>query len=108
MLCRGVRRDHLVLREFDPSRHVADVAFTRGWPLYRAIDFGFSSPMVCLWIQVSPAGCVHVLGEYVMPRRAISQHARAILAMDPARYVAATYVDPAGKQKESTSGMACT
>ena len=108
MLCRGVRRDHLVLREFDPARHIADVGFNRAWPLYRAMDFGFSSPMVCLWLQVTPAGCVHVLNEYVQPRRAISQHAKAILGMDPARPVAATYVDPAGKQKESTSGMACT
>ncbi len=108
MLCCGVRRDHLVLREFDPSRHVADVPFNRAWPLYRAIDFGYRSPMVCLWLQVTPAGCVHVLSEYVMERRAIGQHAKAILAMDPARPVAATYVDPAGRQKESTSGMACT
>ena len=108
MLCRGVRRDHLVLREFNPARHVGDVAYNRAWPLYRAMDFGFSSPMVCLWIQLSPAGCVHVLGEYVMERRAIGQHAKAILAMDPGKPVAATYVDPAGKQKESTSGVACT
>jgi hypothetical protein len=108
MLCRGVRRDRLVLREFDPARHIGEVAYNRAWPLYRAMDFGFTSPMVCLWLQVTPAGCVHVLSEYLMPRRAISQHAKAILAMDPGKPVTATYVDPAGKQKESTSGVACT
>lgn len=50
---------------------------------------------------------MHVLGEYVQARLPLGQHAVVILARDPGP-VAMTYVDPAGRQKESTSGAACT
>ena len=107
MLCHGVRRDWLVFPEFSAARHVREVAYVPDWPLYRAIDFGYRNPLVCLWLQVSPAGAVHVLQEYVASRRALGEHAKEILARDPGPAIA-TYVDPAGKAKEATSGAACT
>jgi len=107
MLCLGVRRDWLVFPEFDPMRHTANVNYTGDRPLYRAIDFGYRNPMVCLWLQVMADGTVHVLDEYVASRRALPEHAQEILARDMAP-AAATYVDPAGRQKEATSGAACT
>jgi len=107
MLCRGAQREYLVFEEFDPARHVAKVEYCRDWPLYRAIDFGYRSPLVCLWIQVTPGGRVHVLNEYFRCRVSLPAHAAEIKKRDlgPA---AATYVDPAGRHKESTSGAACT
>ena len=107
MLCRGAKRDWLVFGEFDPARHVADLPYVHDWPLYRAIDFGYRSPLVCLWIQLSPGGVVHVLDEYVRTQLPIARHAQEILKHGPGP-VEATYVDPAGRQKESTSGAACT
>jgi hypothetical protein len=107
MLCRGAVRDWLVFEEFRRSRHVDEVATRRDWPTFRAIDFGYRSPLVCLWIQLSPDGRVHVIDEYVRARRPLTQHATAILARDPAP-VQMTYVDPAGRQTEATSGAACT
>ncbi|MBI5722408.1 MAG: hypothetical protein HZA50_00475 [Planctomycetes bacterium] len=107
MLCLGARADWLVLPEFDAISHVRAVGHNPAWPLYRAIDFGYRSPMVCLWIQVSPAGEIHVLDEYVSVRRPLAEHASEILRRDPGP-VTATYVDPAGTQKEATSGAACT
>jgi len=107
MLCQGVRRDWLVFPEFAAAQHCREVEYVRDWPLYRAIDFGYRNPLVCLWLQVTPAGAVHVLQEYVASRRALSEHAKEILARDPGP-AAATYVDPAGKAKEATSGAACT
>ncbi len=107
MLCRGTQRDDAVFGQWDRAGHVGPVAYCADWPLYRAIDFGYTSPLVCLWIQVSPGGCVHVLDEYVQARLPLGQHAVVILARDPGP-VAMTYVDPAGHQKESTSGAACT
>lgn len=107
MLCRRARRDWLVLGEFDPARHVRPIAYCPDWPLYRAIDFGYRSPLVCLWIQLSPAGFVHVIQEYFCTRLAVDHHAVAIKNLDPGP-VTATYVDPAGRQKESTSGASCT
>ncbi|MFP4105102.1 MAG: hypothetical protein ACLFVU_03335 [Phycisphaerae bacterium] len=107
MLCRGAKRDWLVFREFDQSRHVREVSYVPDWPLYRAIDFGYRSPLVCLWVQLTPVGSVHVIGEYIQSHRPISHHAREMLRQDPGP-VRATYVDPAGRQREATSGVACT
>jgi len=107
MLCLGPKRDWCVFDQFDPAVHVAEVKYCPDWPLYRAIDFGYTAPLVCLWIQVSPDGVVHVIDEYARVRLAISQHAVEILKRDPGKVIT-TYVDPAGKARESTSGAACT
>lgn len=107
MLCRGASREWLVFGEFDPARHIRAVPTCPDWPTYRAIDFGYRSPLVCLWMQVTPGGRVHVVGEYVRARLPLATHAQAILERDPAP-VTMTYVDPAGRQRESTSGAACT
>jgi hypothetical protein len=107
MLCQGAQRDWLVLPEFDLARHVAPVRYNPAWPLYRAIDFGFTNPLVCLWLQVTPAGCVHVIQEYSAARVALEQHADEIKRQGPDKGVAATYVDPAGNSMES-NGKSCT
>lgn len=107
MLCRGPQRQWLVFEEFDPGVHVRAVEYCPEFPLFRAIDFGYSSPLACLWIQLTPGGGVHVIDEYIQSRLPITMHAAEILRRDPG-VVQMTYVDPAGKQKESTSGAACT
>jgi len=60
MLCLRPRADRLVFAEFEPGRHVAPVGYDAGLPLYRAIDFGYANPFVCLWVQMAgepgPAG----------------------------------------------------
>ena len=107
MLCRGAARHDLVFQEFGPAVHVQAVDWTGEWPTYRAIDFGYRSPLVCLWIQISPGGAVHVLEEYVRTQLPIARHAAEILRRDRTPVVM-TYVDPAGRQREATSGSACT
>jgi len=107
MLCKGPHREFLVFGEFDRCRHVKALRWRPEWPTYRAIDFGYRNPLVCLWIQLTPSGCVHVLDEYVRARLPVARHADEILKRDPGP-VAMTYVDPAGRQRESTSGAACT
>jgi len=59
MLCRRPRADGLVFAEFDLRRHVAPVSYAAHLPLYRALDFGYANPFVCLWVQVE--------GEVVWP-----------------------------------------
>jgi len=107
MLCLGARREQMVFGEFDPDVHVADVAYCADFPTYRAIDFGYASPFVCLWIQLTPGGEVHVIDEYVQARRPLAQHAVEILRRDFGP-VEIAYVDPAGRAREATSGAACT
>jgi len=52
MLCIRPSAEVLVFNEFDPRRHVAPLAYNPALPLYRAIDFGYANPFVCLWVQV--------------------------------------------------------
>jgi hypothetical protein len=106
MLCKGARNDWLVFQEFDPALHVRTFEHVPDWPQYRAIDFGYTDPLVCLWIQVSPGGCVQVIDEYVQTRRSLEQHAPVIRGRHPWP-VRMTFVDPSGTAKESTSGKAC-
>jgi hypothetical protein len=64
MLCIRPSADGLVFDEFDPRRHVAPVAYNPGLPLYRAIDFGYANPFVCLWVQVDGDAPYLAPGEY--------------------------------------------
>ena len=107
MLCRGPQRQYAVFDEFDATKHVKPVEYVDSWPTFRAIDFGYASPLTCLWLQITPAGEVHVLQEYSHRRRPVAKHAAEILRLDPGD-AEATYVDPAGRQRESTSGQAAT
>ena len=56
MLCRRPLTESRVFTEFDAARHVAPVGYNAGLPLYRAIDFGYANPFVCLWAQVEDCG----------------------------------------------------
>jgi hypothetical protein len=122
MLCRRPRADRLVFADFEPSRHVAPVAYDPALPLYRALDFGYANPFVCLWVQVKQdcglkgkgiketggdadlSGVeVRVIGEYVERERPIGEHLRAMRERDPGPVVA-TYADPAGWQRSDTTG----
>ncbi len=103
MLCLRPSRRGAVFPTFSRDRHVMSIRPRLGWPTYRAIDFGFSNPFVCLWVQVSPAGDVSVLREYLRSRATIASHCAAIQALDPGP-VAMTYCDPAGSQRDQITG----
>jgi hypothetical protein len=118
MLCLRPRADRLVFAEFDPAAHVAPVSFDASLPLYRALDFGYANPFVCLWLQVRGGTEAHddragdvdlsrvqvrVLAEYVARERPISEHARAMADGDPGPVVR-TFADPAGWQRSDVTG----
>ena len=111
MLCQRPRGEGLVFDEFRRELHVLPAPYRADWPVYRAIDFGYSNPLVCLWVQVSPGGLVQVIDEYTQQRRAIDAHGQEMLARERRhgyRPALATYVDPAGHAHEVASGQACT
>ncbi len=123
MLCLRPRADGLVFSDFDASRHVAPVAYDPALPLYRAIDFGYANPFVCLWVQVKAShlaahACgartcgrnadlsgvqLRVVAEYVARERPVAEHARHMAVRDPGP-VLATYADPAGWQRSDVTG----
>jgi hypothetical protein len=110
MLCEKPSLENVVFAEFDPGLHVGSLDYDASLPLYRAIDFGFVNPFVCLWLQVDSAGCVRVVDEYVRRRAAIDSHAEEIKRRTPCEEssVAATFCDPAGAARNDVTGTSAT
>lgn len=106
MLCIKPSRENVVFDEFDTKIHVQPVDYDPNIPLYRALDFGFVNPFVCLWIQVDGTGIVRVIDEYVRSRATIDVHAGEIKSRTPVseEQVAATFCDPAGACVNDVTG----
>ena len=106
MLCGRPSRENIVFGEFDPDVHVRQVDYNPDLPLYRAVDFGFVNPFVCLWIQVDDAGVVRVIDEYVRSRATIDVHAEQMKSRTPIpeEQVQATFCDPAGGSVNDITG----
>jgi len=110
MLCKRPSLENVVFAQFDPAVHVGVVDYDANLPLYRAIDFGFVNPFVCLWIQVDGDGGVRVIDEYVRSRAAIGVHAGEIKRRTPCseEQVSATFCDPAGAGRNDVTGTSAT
>ena len=106
MLCLRPNLENAVFAEFDPAVHVAPVIYDANLPLYRAIDFGFVNPFVCLWIQVDAEGVVRVIDEYVRHKATIAIHAEVMKVRTPCResQVTGTFGDPAGDGRNDVTG----
>lgn len=52
-----------VMKEWDSDDHVRDLEYNRKWPLFAAVDFGYTNDWVWLWIQTDPFHNVYVIGE---------------------------------------------
>ncbi|MHC4424667.1 MAG: phage terminase large subunit family protein [Planctomycetota bacterium] len=106
MLCKKPSLENVVFDEFDPAVHVQPIDYDPNLPLYRALDFGFVNPFVCLWIQVDGTGVVRVIDEYIRSRATIDVHAEQVKSrtLIPEEQVAATFCDPAGKSVNDVTG----
>jgi hypothetical protein len=106
MLCLRPSLENIVFAEFKEPDHVQRVAYDPGLPLYRAIDFGFVNPFVCLWIQPDSEGRIRVIAEYARSRATVAENAAVIKAMLPVpeERIAATFCDPAGGARSSITG----
>jgi len=106
MLCLRPSIENAVFAEFDPAVHVAPVEYQPTLPLFRAIDFGFVNPFVCLWIQTDGDGRVFVIDEYMQRRKTITEHAAEIKRRTPCseRQVDGTFCDPAGASQNDITG----
>lgn len=71
-----------VYKEFDELLHVRPCGVIPDWPVYRAMDFGYRNPFVCLWIQVDPEDRLRIIGEYYATGRTTAENAEALLAYE--------------------------
>jgi hypothetical protein len=106
MLCLRPNLENAVFADFDPTVHVTGVGYNPTLPVYRAIDYGFTNPFVCLWLQVDGEGTIRVFDEYSVKGKRTEEHAQAVKAQTPGGEfcVAGTFADPAGESNEGTSG----
>ena len=106
MLCLRPHLENAVFGGFDPDIHVRPITYDPNLPLFRAVDFGFVNPLVCLWIQVDAAGIVRVIDEYLQDRKTAAANADAIIKRTPGRSPQSvmTFCDPAGAQKNGVTG----
>jgi len=92
----------LVYAAFDPQVHAlprAGDALT----VYRAIDWGVAT-FVCLWLGEDKQGNVTVLDTYQARDATLAQHAAHIRGHRLSN-VAATYCDPAGRNRNDQTGL---
>lgn len=80
MLCRRPSRSAAVFTEFNPDIHVratppwGDNSPGRNGAWGCGVDFGYTNPFVCLWVQFDPLGYCFVVDEYVQTTRIMASH----------------------------------
>lgn len=84
--------------DFDPSAHILDYtpSFKRipeAWKKYRAIDFGFTNPFVCLWVAEDPDGRLIVYRQLYRTQVLVEDHAKRIAELSAGEKYEATLAD---------------
>lgn len=84
-----------VMKEWDDDTHLVDIEYNRRWPLYAAVDFGYTNDWVWLWIQIDEFQNIYVIGEERFQLRDTEDIARDEFASHPLLpKLLAIYVDP--------------
>jgi phage terminase large subunit len=63
--------------DFNPDIHIVD-ELPELRTIYRAVDFGFTNPFVCLWAGTDHDGRLYVFREIYKTRTIVEDHARVI------------------------------
>lgn len=109
MACARPRRSDSVYPNFDAALHVCEpppeILTGDGALLVGGMDFGLRSPLVMLW-GVARGEHLHITQEYIESGRTLEDHLRWLSEHGPAdRPLAWIAVDPAGKQRNSHTGV---
>lgn len=85
-----------VMKEWNDDDHVKDIEYNYDWPLYAAVDFGYTNDWVWLWIQMDPmTKNVYVIGEHRFRLRDTEDIARNEMLNHPlTQKLVSIYVDP--------------
>lgn len=94
-----------VYPEFSVQRHVvAELAPPAGAVFFKAVDFGYTNPFVCLWAALDSDGRLGVFDEYRLAGATLDVHAGEIRRRDEALarqgFIAGPcWADPSGRQE---------
>lgn len=73
-----------VMKEWDDQVHIGDLQYNPDWPLYAAVDFGYTNDWVWLWIQVDPLDKrVYVIQEQRFRMRDTDDITRNVILHNP-------------------------
>lgn len=99
---KWAQADGVVFPEFDASVHVIDrmPAGWEAWKKYRAIDFGWNDPFVCLWVADS-GEALYVYREWYMSERLVEDHAKVIVELSRGENYVATVADHDREDRET-------
>lgn len=99
-----ILRSGRVMKEWDDDLHIGHFEYNPRWPLYAAVDFGYTNDWVWLLIQIDPqTNCVYVIKEERWKLRDTEDIATNSLKHDTLTdKVIAIYVDPADPGGAST------
>jgi hypothetical protein len=86
-----------VMQEWDDDIHLKNLEYNPSWPLYAAIDYGYTNPFVWLWLQVDEWDNIYVIKEFYWTQRDTPEVAQELLLHhgDLVRKTVAFYPDPA-------------
>jgi hypothetical protein len=91
-----VQRVGRVMKEWDDEKHIIDCPYNRDWPLFAAVDYGYTNDWVWLWIQLDQFNNVYVIGEHRFQLRDTEEIARVEFKDHPlTQKLIAIYPDPA-------------
>jgi phage terminase large subunit len=83
-----------VYKTFNRSVHVVKpFEIPADWPRYRAIDWGFNTPFVCLWLARDPDKRWYVYAEHYQARETLAYHAERIKQVSGAEKYRVTWAD---------------
>ena len=92
-----------VIQEWDDDVHLADLQYNPNWPLYAAVDYGYTNPFVWLWIQVDEFDNVYVLEEFRQTLKDTDDICKDYLINHPlTKHLVAFYPDPAEPDDTAT------
>lgn len=106
MLCLRPSVRDCVFPEFSAAAHVSEGvdAYARLGEIWLAIDFGFASPFVCLWIAAGPDGMTRVLDEYIQDRLQLDKHMDHVESR-PWPHARKIACDPAGNARNDQTAQ---
>jgi len=83
-----------VYKTFNRAVHVVKpFEIPADWPRYRAIDFGFNNPFVCLWLARDPDKRWYVYSEHYQARETLAYHAEWMKKISGTEKYRATWAD---------------
>jgi phage terminase large subunit len=95
-------------RDFDKKIHTCKpFELPEKWPKWRAVDWGWDHPFVCLWLTRDPnIGRVYVYREHVQSGLTDVEQADMIVMSTPEdEYISITFADPSMWAKKNVGGM---